>query len=225
MTQWEVFTWHPFCGHRCSPFRLLPSLWVSSSPPQLLRKPVVLCCPSATPPPSEGRVRSGAVEGVLRVCSRGVSALPFPPFGGGGEGGHRGGLGFCRCDQFNCFLPPVSRGSLVGSSHSQESLVLADPDWLDGWEGLPGPGGVFQPQLSRVLDGWESLPCPTPAHSLPIYLPRGVEILVKSVTVPSLGLGDRALAPRTVHGHVDDNAPAVTRHSSPLPVCGLVDPG
>ena len=76
-------------------------------------------------------------------------------------------------------------------------------------------------QVSRVLDGWESLP--GHAHTLPVYLPRGVEILVKSVAVPALGLGDRALAPRIVHGRVDDNVLAVTRHASPLPVCGLVD--
>ena len=55
--------------------------------------------------------------------------------------------------------------------------------------------------------------------------PLGVEILVKSVAVPAFGLGDHALAPRPVHGPMGVSALAVTRHASPLPVCGLVDPG
>ena len=41
--------------------------------------------------------------------------------------------------------------------------------------------------------------------------------------MPALGLGDRSLAPGTVHGCVDDDALAVARDASPLPVCGLVD--
>ena len=43
--------------------------------------------------------------------------------------------------------------------------------------------------------------------------------------MPALGLGDRALAPRTVHGRMDDNALAVTRHASHLLACGLINPG
>ena len=48
---------------------------------------------------------------------------------------------------------------------------------------------------------------------------------MESIAVPAVGLGSHALAPRAVHGRVDDNALAVTRHAYPLPVCGLVDPG
>ena len=92
--------------------------------------------------------------------------------------------------------------------------------WLGG-----SPGARWRlpaVQLTRVLAGWESLPDPAPA--LTVYLPLGVEILVGSVAVPALGLGDRALAPRPVHGLEGDNAVAVTRHAFPLPVCGLVAP-
>ena len=47
---------------------------------------------------------------------------------------------------------------------------------------------------------------------------------MNSVTVPALSLGDCALAPRTVHGRVDDTALAVTRQASLLPTYGLVNP-
>ena len=93
--------------------------------------------------------------------------------------------------------------------------------WLRGstgaWWHLPAV------QLSRVLDSWESLPAPAHAHALPVYLPSGVEILMKSVAVPALGLGDCALTPWTVHGQVGDNTLAVARHAFPLPVCSLVE--
>ena len=71
----------------------------------------------------------------------------------------------------------------------------------------------------------------TSAHTLPVYLPREVEILVKSIAVPVRGLGGRvtglaslALTPRSVHGCLDAGALSVTHHAPPLPVCGLDDP-
>ena len=67
------------------------------------------------------------------------------------------------------------------------------------------------------------------APALHVYLPIGVELLVKSITVPALGLErhvpgleSRALDPRTIHGHVDESALAMTRHAPLLPVCGLI---
>ena len=77
-----------------------------------------------------------------------------------------------------------------------------------------------------------ALPETTPAHTLPVHLPRMVEMIVKSVAVPALGLGgrvpsltSRTLALRTVRGCVDERALAVTRHTPPLPVCVLDAPG
>ena len=77
-----------------------------------------------------------------------------------------------------------------------------------------------------------ALPGTAPAHALPVYLPQEVEILVKSVAVPVHGLGglvtglaSRAFAPRTVRGHMDKDALAVTRLAPPLSVCGLNAPG
>ena len=57
---------------------------------------------------------------------------------------------------------------------------------------------------------------------------REVEILVKSVAVPVLGLGGRvtglashAFAPPTVHGRVDEVTLAVACLAPPLSVCSL----
>ena len=70
------------------------------------------------------------------------------------------------------------------------------------------------------------------AHTLHVYLPREVEILVKGVAVPvhSLegrvtGLASHALAPRIVRGLVDDSAIAVTLPFPFLSMCGPDDPG
>ena len=115
-------------------------------------------------------------------------------------------------------LPGVG---VAGSSHSYESLVLADPDW---W-GLPAIqlAGSMAERVYRGLVmstscpthscvGWLVVSTESYSHYRSSHLsPSWVEILVKSVTVSALGLGDRALA--------------VTRHASPLPACGLVDPG
>ena len=55
--------------------------------------------------------------------------------------------------------------------------------WSAG--GLPGPGGVSRPANSLVCWLAGRLPGPAPAHALPVYLPLGVEILVKSVALPA----------------------------------------
>ena len=71
-----------------------------------------------------------------------------------------------------------------------------------------------------------------PAHALPVYLPREVGILLKSVTVPVHGLGghvtglaNRALAPWTFRGRMDKGTLAMTCHAPPLTVCHLDAPG
>ena len=86
--------------------------------------------------------------------------------------------------------------------------------------------------VGHALEGGEPPPETAPARDLHAYLPLGVELLVKGITVPALGLkaivlclGSRTLAPRTVRGHVDGSALAMTRHDRLLPVCGLVAPG
>ena len=101
---------HP--SARVSPFRPLPGLLQKSD-----------ALGHSTPP--EGRDRSGEVEGVPCVGSREVSPPPLPPFSGRGGGERREGLGFCGRERFGCFFPPGV--GVAGSSHSQESLVLADP--------------------------------------------------------------------------------------------------
>ena len=75
----------------------------------------------------------------------------------------------------------------------------------------------------------EAPPETAPACALHAYLPLGVELPMKNITVPALGLevlvlclGSRALDPRTVRGHMDESALAVTRHDHLLPVCSLV---
>ena len=63
-----------------------------------------------------------------------------------------------------------------------------------------------------------------PAHTLPVSLPREVEIHVKSVALSFLDLGGRVagLACCMLRGEV---AVAVTSHVPPLPMCGLDAPG
>ena len=78
--------------------------------------------------------------------------------------------------------------------------------------------------VDHALARLASLPGTAPAHALPVYLPREVKILVKSVAVPVhglegrvTGLTSRAVAPRTVRGLVDGNALAMTRPAPLLP--------
>ena len=242
------FTRRPYRGRRKNrPSGLRPSLCVSG--PSALRLGffgnwMPCAAPRPLPPPSEGHVRSGPVEGVLSVSSREVS--PHPPavrWGRRGGGGCREGLGLCRRERFGCFFPPRGRGSGIITLTAFPCASLTLPRWsLPAIQLSPRVGrleestgarqGLPAVQLSRELDSWESLPGPAPAHALPVYLPRGVEILVKSVAVPALSLGgrvpcleSRALAPQAVCGCVDENALAMTRHTSLLPVCVIVDPG
>ena len=100
--------------------------------------------------------------------------------------------------------------------------------------------------IDHPLARLAALPGTAPAHTLPVYLPREVEILVKSVAVPVVGLGSRmaglvsctlapwtvpgrvdegTLAPWTVPGRVDEGTLALTLHTPPLPMCGLDAPG
>ena len=94
--RWEVFTWRPFCGRRCSPFWLLPSPCIAD--PSALRLGFFGCrsactSPSVTPPfpppPSERRCRVF----IAWVLTRSSIPLPFIRQGGGG---HRV-LGYCGC--------------------------------------------------------------------------------------------------------------------------------
>ena len=85
--------------------------------------------------------------------------------------------------------------------------------------------------VDHPLTRLAALPGSASTHTLPVSLPREVEILVKSVAVPVLGLGGRVaglasctLTPRTVLGRVDEGALAVTRHAPPPRVCGLNAP-
>ena len=76
--------------------------------------------------------------------------------------------------------------------------------------------------LARLV----GLPGTAPAPALHVYLPRNVEILVKSVAVPVrvTGLVSYAITPRTVRGRVDEGALTVTLPAPLLPVCSLDDP-
>ena len=99
----------PFVGAVVLPFGLLPSLCVSG--PSTLRlsffgSRTPCAAPRPLPPPSEVRVRSGAVEGALRMYSRWVSPPRSRRSVGEERGWHCGGLGFCGCERFDCFLPP-----------------------------------------------------------------------------------------------------------------------
>ena len=92
MTRWEVFTWRPLNGPRCSPFRLLPSPCVASPSALRLRffgnwSPSP--SPSVTPPLLLRGVTDRGGGGGLGVGS--LSAPPSPSFhsarGGGGATG------------------------------------------------------------------------------------------------------------------------------------------
>ena len=78
--------------------------------------------PLVTPPPSEGREHSGEVEGVSRVVS---CEVPPPSSLHSGGGAVRALASAGMGDSAASSLPGEG---VAGSSHSQESLVLADSD-------------------------------------------------------------------------------------------------
>ena len=114
---------------------------------------------------------------------------------------------------------------VVGSSHSQESLVLDDSVPVAS---SSSPGCDCQ---SRLRGRGNSTRNRSSSRSSCLS-PLGVRILVRGIAVPALGLevivpclGSCALAPLTVCGRVDDSSLAVTLCDRLLPVCGLVAPG
>ena len=220
----------------------------STLPLSFFRSRPPCASPSVTPPPPEGRDCLGGGGGyrasIVWVLARSSIPLPFVQQGEEGVVGARGlrllwvlairllppswGLGWrghsthgsplCLLTLTGGIFQPSNSwiGQLGYSPRARWHLpAIQLTRLLAGWEALPEPGSVFQPSTSFVC--W-------PAHALPVYIPLGVEIFVKSVAVSTLGLGDLAFAPRPVHRPVGNNALAVTRHAFPLLVCSLVDP-
>ena len=87
---------------------------------------------------------------------------------------------------------PMCSLTLTGNvPASQLPCVLAD------WGTLPGPGGVCRAANSFVCWPPGKLSGPN-LLTLPVRLPLGIEIFVKSMAYTALGMGDCALAPRPV---------------------------
>ena len=101
-----------------------PTLPPSASASSEAGRPAPPPCPPT--PPSEGCGRLGELEGVPRVGSHEVSSPPFPLFSGRGRGGRatRASASGGTSDSATSSLLGVG---VVGSSRSQELLVLADP--------------------------------------------------------------------------------------------------
>ena len=90
-------------------------------------------------------------------------------------------------------LSAVQLASWTAGSLSQSPVVSPRrPAHLCvGWLG-DSPGAVWglpAGQLTCVLTGWYTLPGQAPALALPVYLPLGVEILVKSVAYTATQYG------------------------------------
>ena len=120
-------------------------------------------------------------------------------------------------------LPPFQEG-VAGSSLSQESLVLADPDPVAS---SSSPRGDRQ---SRSGGRGDSTGDHSRSRSSRFSPPQGRASREERRCARSrsrggglvTGLERHALIPRTVRGRVDENAVAVNRHAPLLPLCGLV---
>ena len=102
---WSVVQWETFLQRRPSSElrqKRLSGAALPSAPPTL------------TPCASPFLQRGMTARGRRRVSPVWVLARsPLPPLSGRGEGGCREGLGFCRRNRFDCFLPPGGRGSRI----------------------------------------------------------------------------------------------------------------
>ena len=132
VAQWEAFLKHrPYsgrCKKRASGSTLPPAS--QTPPPRLLQRPGTLLFPLGhSRPPSEGCDCSGEVEGVHSVGSREVpppSSLQSKEWGEGGGGTAMRALASAGAG--DSATSSLLGEGVAGSSRSQESLVLADPD-------------------------------------------------------------------------------------------------
>ena len=150
VAQWEVFLKHrPYSGrHKKHPSgSVLPP--APQTPLPTASTSLEAGRPALPPrslPPPEGRDRSGVVEGVHCVGSR-EAPLPLP-FSRRKERGEVPRGPWLLRVRVTWLLPPFPGEGVVGSSSSQESLVLADPDPVassssprgDRWSRLGGRG-------------------------------------------------------------------------------------
>ena len=131
VAQWEAFLKRRPYSKKCPSGSDLPSA-PPTLPPSALAPSGAGCPvppPRSLPPPSEGRDRSGEMEGVPRVGSREVSPPPSRRSVGEERGDAARASAFAGASfSAASSLPGIG---VAGSSRSQESLVFADPSPVD----------------------------------------------------------------------------------------------